>query len=108
MSAEEVVDLIHQEDRNAFSALKRAGNVLTKLIEAIEPKFSAGGRLVYLGAGTSGRLGVLDASEAPPTFQTDPGRIVGIIAGGERVNRRPFQERAGPEMIADELLHLAA
>jgi N-acetylmuramic acid 6-phosphate etherase len=88
MSTEEVVDLIHQEDRNAFSALKRAGSVLTKLIEAIEPKFIAGGRLVYLGAGTSGRLGVLDASEAPPTFQTDPGRVVGIIAGGDSALRK--------------------
>src|SRR5262245_50336724 len=83
MSVEECVGIINLEDRDVFTALKRAGRVLTKFIEAAEPGFLAGGRLVYIGAGTSGRLGVLDASEAPPTFQVESGRIVGIIAGGD-------------------------
>ena len=88
LSTREIVDLIHQEDREVLHAMKRAGKVISRLIEAAEPGFAAGGRLVYVGAGTSGRLGVLDASEAPPTFQIDPGRIVGIIAGGDPALRK--------------------
>jgi N-acetylmuramic acid 6-phosphate etherase len=61
---------------------------LTALIEAAEAGFVRGGRLVYLGAGTSGRLGVLDASEAPPTFDVDEGRVIGIVAGGDAALRR--------------------
>ncbi len=88
LSAREIVDLIHQEDREVQHAMKRAGKVITRFIEAAEPGFIAGGRLVYVGAGTSGRLGVLDASEAPPTFQVEPGRVVGIIAGGDAALRK--------------------
>jgi N-acetylmuramic acid 6-phosphate etherase len=88
LSVGECVELINREDRHVFDALKRAGGVLTRLIEAAEPGFVAGGRLVYVGAGTSGRLGVLDASEAPPTFQVEPGRVVGIIAGGDSSLRK--------------------
>lgn len=82
-SVAELVQTINREDRDVALALKRAGDRLTRLIEAAEPGFVAGGRLVYVGAGTSGRLGVLDASEAPPTFQVAAGRVVGIIAGGD-------------------------
>jgi N-acetylmuramic acid 6-phosphate etherase len=87
LSVEQLVETIHREDRDVFTALKRAGHRLTRFIEAAEPGFVAGGRLVYVGAGTSGRLGVLDASEAPPTFQVPAGRIVGIIAGGDSALR---------------------
>lgn len=88
LSARECVDLINQEDREIHHAMKRAAKAISKFIEAAEPGFLAGGRLVYVGAGTSGRLGVLDASEAPPTFQVEPGRIVGIIAGGDSSLRK--------------------
>jgi N-acetylmuramic acid 6-phosphate etherase len=81
------VAAIQAEDRTIPDAMERARPALTKFIEAIEPNFLAGGRLIYFGAGTSGRLGVLDASEAPPTFQIPPGRIVGIIAGGDSALR---------------------
>jgi N-acetylmuramic acid 6-phosphate etherase len=84
----ECVDLINQEDREIHHAMKRAAKAISKFIEAAERGFLAGGRLVYVGAGTSGRLGVLDASEAPPTFQVEPGRIVGIIAGGDSSLRK--------------------
>lgn len=87
-SVADLVTLINREDRDVPLALKRAAKRLTRLIEAIEPRFLAGGRLVYVGAGTSGRLGVLDASEAPPTFCVPEGRIVGIIAGGDAALRR--------------------
>jgi N-acetylmuramic acid 6-phosphate etherase len=83
MDVEQIVAAINREDRDVHLALKRAGRKLTRLIVAIEPRFLAGGRLIYVGAGTSGRLGVLDASEAPPTFCVPPDRIVGIIAGGD-------------------------
>ncbi len=87
-SVAECVRIITEEDRAVLSAMEQARPQLTALIEAIEPRFVAGGRLIYVGAGTSGRLGVLDASEAPPTFQIEPGRIVGIIAGGDSALRK--------------------
>jgi N-acetylmuramic acid 6-phosphate etherase len=83
-----IVELINSEDRDVFQALKRARPRLTKFIEAVEPGFLAGGRLIYVGAGTSGRLGVLDASEAPPTFCVPATRVVGIIAGGDGALRK--------------------
>jgi N-acetylmuramic acid 6-phosphate etherase len=88
MSTQEIVDLIQGEDRQVLLALKRARERLLSFIEAAEAGFVAGGRLVYVGAGTSGRLGVLDASEAPPTFCVEPTRVVGIIAGGDGALRR--------------------
>ncbi len=88
MTVAECVRAIHEEDREVLIALERAHPALTVFIESAENGFRAGGRLIYLGAGTSGRLGVLDASEAPPTFQVEPGRVVGIIAGGDPALRR--------------------
>jgi N-acetylmuramic acid 6-phosphate etherase len=91
LSAAECVRLIQEEDRAVLAALEQARPALTGLIEAAERRFCApggGGRLIYIGAGTSGRLGVLDAAEAPPTFQVEHGRVVGIIAGGDTALRR--------------------
>lgn len=88
MSVAACVDLITDEDRQVHEAMVRARPALTALIEEIVPRFARGGRVIYVGAGTSGRLGVLDASEAPPTFQLEPGRIVGIIAGGDGALRK--------------------
>lgn len=87
-SVEECVAMLQREDKEAVQAVKRAGKRLSRFISAAEPGFVAGGRLVYVGAGTSGRLGVLDASEAPPTFCVPPGRVVGIIAGGDGALRK--------------------
>ncbi len=86
-SIAECVRLINDADREVAGAVAGAMPAITALLEDAAPRFTAGGRLVYLGAGTSGRLGVLDASEAPPTFQVEPGRVVGIIAGGDRALR---------------------
>jgi N-acetylmuramic acid 6-phosphate etherase len=91
LSVAECVQLIQEEDRRVLLALEEARPAMTALIEDAERRFCApggGGRLMYVGAGTSGRLGVLDASEAPPTFQVEHGRVVGMIAGGERALRR--------------------
>lgn len=88
LSVAECVRLINEEDATVAGAVGRAGGAIGAFIDAIEPGFRAGGRLVYLGAGTSGRLGVLDASECPPTFCAEPGRVVGIIAGGDAALRK--------------------
>ncbi|MHC4996811.1 MAG: N-acetylmuramic acid 6-phosphate etherase, partial [Planctomycetota bacterium] len=87
-SVSEIVQLMANVDRAVLDALEAAGPALTALIEDAEPLFNRGGRLIYLGAGTSGRLGVLDASEAPPTFLVDPGRVIGVIAGGDIALRK--------------------
>jgi len=78
----EIVDLIVAEDAKVPAAVARTRVEIARTIELIEAAFRAGGRLLYIGAGTSGRLGVLDASECPPTFRTPPEMVVGIIAGG--------------------------
>lgn len=83
----EILELIHREDCKVAAAV---GETLPKVAEAVDAVvrgIQKGGRLIYVGAGTSGRLGVLDASECPPTFGTPPEQVVGIIAGGDRALR---------------------
>ncbi len=77
-----IVDLINAEDRLVPEAVGREREAIARALELVEAAFRAGGRLLYVGAGTSGRLGVLDAAEMPPTYGTDPERVQGIIAGG--------------------------
>jgi N-acetylmuramic acid 6-phosphate etherase len=77
-----IVDLMASEDRSVAEAVATQREAIAKAIELAESAFRAGNRLFYAGAGTSGRLGVLDASECPPTFGTDPTMVQGIIAGG--------------------------
>jgi N-acetylmuramic acid 6-phosphate etherase len=81
-SALEIVDLIGAEDATVPGAVARARTDIARTIDLLEAAFRSGGRLVYVGAGTSGRLGVLDAAECPPTFGTPPEMVVGLIAGG--------------------------
>jgi len=78
----EIVDLMSAEDRTVPVAVAAEREHVARAIEIAERTFRGGGRLFYVGAGTSGRLGVLDASECPPTFGTDPEMVQGIIAGG--------------------------
>src|SRR6187399_96320 len=78
----DIVDLIAAEDATIPALVHGARLEIAKAISLVEASFRAGGRLLYVGAGTSGRLGVLDASECPPTFGTLPEMVVGIIAGG--------------------------
>lgn len=79
-----IVDLINAEDRRVAAAVGRQRRKTAAAVEMIATALTAGGRLIYVGAGTSGRLGVLDASECPPTFGTRPWQVQGIIAGGRR------------------------
>jgi N-acetylmuramic acid 6-phosphate etherase len=81
-SALEIVDLIGAEDATVPAAVAQARKQIAQAIDLIEAAFRSGGRLIYIGAGTSGRLGVLDAAECPPTFGTPPEMVVGLIAGG--------------------------
>jgi len=84
----EIVDLINSEDRGVPEAVATQREAIARAIEEAEATFRRGGRLFYVGAGTSGRLGVLDASECPPTYGTDPEMVQGIIAGGHKALTR--------------------
>lgn len=82
LSTREIVDLISAEDRMVAEAVQEEGDEIARAIDIVVDCFRRGGRLFYVGAGTSGRLGVLDASEMPPTYGTDPAMVQGLIAGG--------------------------
>lgn len=120
LDAAELVGLMNRENHAVLAAMESAAGDLAGFIAAAAPGFRRGGRVVYLGAGTSGRLGVLDASEIPPTFCEPAGRFVGLIAGGDRCLRTPGEgaedDPAGaiPELAAlalggdDAVLGIAA
>ena len=91
LSALEIVQLMNQEDKQVPLAIEKCLPQIAQAVERIVAAFQQGGRLVYIGAGTSGRLGVLDASECPPTFGVSPEMVKGIIAGGERALRHPIE-----------------
>lgn len=93
-SASEIVDLMNTEDRSVPDAVATCRSEIAAVIGLVEHAFRHGGRLFYVGAGTSGRLGILDASECPPTFGSDPELVQGIIAGGERA---VFRSQEGAE-----------
>jgi N-acetylmuramic acid 6-phosphate etherase len=90
-TALEIVDLIGAEDATVPAAVARVRVEIAQTIDLLEAAFRAGGRLFYVGAGTSGRLGVLDAAECPPTFGTDPEMVTGIIAGGYKAMLRSVE-----------------
>ena len=91
LSALEIVQLMNKEDKQVPLAIEKCLPQIAQAVERIVAVFQQGGRLVYIGAGTSGRLGVLDASECPPTFGVSPEMVKGIIAGGERALRHPIE-----------------
>jgi N-acetylmuramic acid 6-phosphate etherase len=78
----DMVRLINAEDASVAAAVERVAPEIARAIDIIAERLGRGGRLVYAGAGTSGRLGVLDAAECPPTFNAEPGQVIGLIAGG--------------------------
>ena len=92
MSVGELLQHINEEDALVAEAVRKVLPVVQALVEAIEPRMKQGGRLFYVGAGTSGRLGVLDASELPPTFGLPPDIVIGIIAGGDRALRHAVEK----------------
>ncbi len=87
----EILEDINTEDQKVVLATKKAIPQIQKLVSLIVPRMRKGGRIFYMGAGTSGRLGVLDASEIPPTFGMPPTLIIGLIAGGDHALRNPVE-----------------
>ncbi len=106
LSTLEMVRLINEEDKKVAYAVERELARIAEAIDIISVKLREGGRLIYSGCGTSGRLGVLDAAECPPTFSTDPGQVVGLIAGGkeamfEAVEGAEDNEKLGAEDLQE-------
>ena len=90
-SVREILEDINREDQKVALAVQKAIPQIEKLVTQIVPRMKQGGRIFYMGAGTSGRLGVLDASEIPPTFGMPPTLIIGLIAGGDTALRNPVE-----------------
>jgi N-acetylmuramic acid 6-phosphate etherase len=91
MSIDQMFDLIHREDAKITDAIYAAREDITRAIDLVTRAFQSGGRLIYVGAGTSGRLGVLDASEIPPTYGMSPRSVQAVIAGGDRALRHAVE-----------------
>ncbi len=104
LSALEIVRLINSEDAKIAQAVASEETAIAEAIEAITERFADGGRLIYIGAGTSGRLGVLDASECPPTFSAPPEQVVGLIAGGRGAMFKAVEgAEDSPQLAEDDL-----
>jgi N-acetylmuramic acid 6-phosphate etherase len=88
LSTHECVELLASDHLQAIDAVQHAAPSIAFFIDAVHQRVADGGRLIYIGSGTSGRLGVLDAAECPPTFQSDPDLIIGLIAGGDSALRK--------------------
>ncbi len=100
----EIVRLMHSEDQRVPEAVGRIAEAIAQAIDVIAGRLAAGGRLIYLGAGTSGRLGVLDAAECPPTFNSAPWQVVGLIAGGTTALTRAVEGAEDhPELAVEDL-----
>lgn len=91
MSSFEIVKVMNEEDKKVALAIEKELKQISLLVDEVVKAFENGGRLIYIGAGTSGRLGVLDASECPPTFGVDSNQVVGLIAGGDTALRNPIE-----------------
>ena len=91
MSVKELLQNIHEEDKKVLPAISAVIPQVEKLVEQVFIRMKKGGRLFYMGAGTSGRLGILDASEIPPTFGVGYGLVIGMIAGGDRAIRKAVE-----------------
>lgn len=106
-STRAIVDLMNAEDRRVAEAVHAAREAIAEVVDLAVEAFASGGRLIYVGAGTSGRLGVLDATECPPTFGTPPEMVVGIIAGGEAAltaSQEGAEDDAGAAVRAVDVL----
>ncbi len=91
LTVKSLLKTINEEDKTVAEAVELAIPQISKLVEVIVEKLKEGGRLFYIGAGTSGRLGILDASECPPTFGVSPNKVIGIIAGGDKAIRNGIE-----------------
>ncbi len=104
LSPQAIVELINSEDKKIADAVGQQSEEIAKGIEVIAHRLQHGGRLIYVGAGTSGRLGILDAAECPPTFNSDPAQVIGIIAGGSTAMLRAVEgAEDSPELVVEDL-----
>jgi N-acetylmuramic acid 6-phosphate etherase len=104
LSPLEIVQLINSEDAKVAAAVADEAPAIARAIEVISDRLARGGRLIYIGAGTSGRLGVLDAVECPPTFNSDPTQVIGLIAGGYHALLRSVEGAEDqPALAIDDL-----
>ena len=97
-----ILELIHKEDELAVKAVGKCLQNIEKAVDIIVTNFNSGGKLFYFGAGTSGRLGVLDASECPPTFGVSPLMVQGFIAGGDKALRYAIEGAEDSEELAEK------
>ncbi len=104
MSVRELLEGIHNEDKKVLPAVGKVIPQIEKLVTEIIPRVKKGGRLFYVGAGTSGRLGILDASEIPPTYGVDYGLVIGLIAGGDQAIRKAVESAEDDENLSWEIL----
>ncbi|MDP9751009.1 N-acetylmuramic acid 6-phosphate etherase [Thermoanaerobacter pentosaceus] len=102
LSTEDMLKKINNEDKKVPIAVEKEIPSIAKAVDIIAEKLKQGGRLIYIGAGTSGRLGILDASECPPTFGVDPEMVQGIIAGGDVAIRRSVEDAEDKEDLGKE------
>lgn len=103
MTVEEALITMNKEDQQVPLAVRKAIPQLTKVIKKTIAQYKKGGRLIYIGAGTSGRLGVLDAAECVPTFNTDPHEIIGIIAGGQHAMTMAVEGAEDHKKLAEKI-----
>jgi N-acetylmuramic acid 6-phosphate etherase len=103
MTALQIVRLMNREDRKVAAAVGRELPEIARAVDAIVARMQAGGRLIYVGAGSSGRIAVVDASECPPTFGTSPGLVRALIAGGKKAMTKPVEgaEDSRPNAVRD-------
>ena len=104
MSPLQIVQAMNREDATVPLAIEKELPIIAKVIEVTAVKLSNTGRLLYIGAGTSGRLGVLDAAECPPTFYTDPEMVQGLIAGGEKAMFKAIEGAEDSEQLGQQAL----
>ncbi len=104
MSVGELLKGIHNEDKKILPAIEKVLPQIEKLVSEIVPRVKKGGRLFYVGAGTSGRLGILDASEIPPTFGVGYELVIGLIAGGDRAIRKAVESAEDDEDLSWKIL----
>ena len=108
LSSLEIVQVMNAEDRRVAEAVGREAESIAVAVDHAAERLARGGRVIYTGAGTSGRLGVLDAAECPPTFGTEPWQVVGVIAGGSEALTRAIEgAEDNPELGGEDLRKLA-
>lgn len=106
LDIKEIVEIINEEDKTVAESVSLAIDSIASLVGAILPKFKKGGRLIYVGSGTSGRLGIIDAVECIPTFSIEPGQVIGLLAGGQdamftAIEGKEDEEKSGQKELAN-------